>query len=716
MDDRHPDPIARARSIPAPRAERRPHEITQLGRTRTDDYAWMKDENWQQVLRDPSVLRADVRAHLEAENAYYDAVVEPLKTLENALFAEMRGRIKEDDSSVPERDGAWFYYDRFREGGQYPVFCRRPAGEDGAISGEETILLDGDAMGKDKAYFSIGAVSHSPDHRYLAYAVDTTGSEFYTIVVRDVETGEDVATLTDEGYGSLVWANDSRTLYWVWRDAANRPRKVYRQSFDAGEAELVYEEPDEGFFLSVGKTDGDTWIMIGAGDHATTELRLFDANDPRAEGLLVAERETGLQYGLTEAGGRIYVSTNLDGAVDFKLMTAPLADPRRENWAEEIPHRPGVLLTALEGFQDWLVRLERENALPRIVVRELSTGQEHAIAFDEAAYALGMGGGFEYAVDTLRFSYESPSTPEEVFDYDMRTRARTLLKREEIPSGHDPADYVVDRFMTQARDGASVPVTVLRHRTTPVDGSAPLLLYGYGAYGISMPATFATARLSLVDRGMIFAVAHVRGGTDMGYQWYLDGKLEKKPNTFNDFVDAGRDLCARGYTAPGRIVAYGGSAGGLLVGAAINQDPALFGGAVAAVPFVDVLNTISDASLPLTPPEWPEWGNPLEDEQAYETILSYSPYDQVRAQPYPHVLATGGLADPRVTYWEPAKWAAKLRETRTDHGLTLLRTNMGAGHGGASGRFDSLRERAEDYAFALMAAGLERAQPAPRGA
>ncbi|GGE31380.1 peptidase S9 [Marinicauda pacifica] len=698
--------IDRALEIDAPTTEQRPLETEQLGRTRVDPYAWLRDDNWQEVMRDPSVLRDDIRTHLEAENAYYNEVMAPTTELQQRLYEEMRGRIKEDDSSVPDRDGEWFYYTRFREGGQYPVFARRPADGSGEISGEEQVIFDGDAEAEGIEYFDIGSAEHSPNHRYLAYAIDTAGSEFYTIKVRDLETGEDVATLTEEGYGSLVWANDSRTLYWVWRDSNNRPKRVYRQAFDAAEPELIYEEADDGYFLGVSKTDGDRWIVVSANDHTTSEMRLLDAGDADAQAMLVAAREPGVEYDLTEAGGEIFVRTNLDDSVDFKIMRAPLDDPRRENWQNLIAHRPGTLVLGMDGYQDWLVRMERANALPRIVVRNLESGEEHEIAFEEEAYSLGLDGGYEYATDTMRFSYESPSTPEETFEYDLAARERTLLKVQEVPSGHDADDYVVRRIQATARDGEQIPVTVLYREGTPLDGSAPLLLYGYGSYGITIPASFSTSRLSLVDRGMIYAIAHIRGSMAKGYGWYLDGKLDNKQNTFNDYVDAGRALVEQGYTSEGRVVAYGGSAGGLLVGVAINQDPSLFAGAVGAVPFVDVLNTMSDAELPLTPPEWPEWGNPLTDEAAYEYIVSYSPYDQVSAQDYPHVLATAGLTDPRVTYWEPAKWIAKLRELRTDEGLTLLRTNMGAGHGGASGRFDSLRERAEEYAFALMVTGL----------
>jgi oligopeptidase B len=710
MDAPAPDLIARARAIEAPRPEQRPVEITQHGETRIDEYAWLRDDNWQQVMREPDVLDADIRAMLEAENAYVGEVMSPLRALQTRIYDEMRGRIKEDDSSPPARDGAFFYFVRYREGGQYPVYVRRPADENGEISGEEQIILDGDAEAEGVEYYDLGAVSQSPDHRYLAYAVDTAGSEFYELKVRDLETGEDIATLTDEGYGSMVWGNDSRTVYWVWRDENNRPRRVYRQAFDSGEAELIYEETDPGFFLGVGKTDGDRWIVLTANDHTTSEWRLFDANDPAAEPLLVSEREEGVEYALTEAGGAIYVRTNQDGAVDFKIMSAPLDDPRRENWTDLIEHRPGVLVNGLSGYENWLVRMERSNALPRMIVRDLRNGEEHEISFDEEAYSLGLGGSYEYATDVIRFSYESPSTPEETFDYNMASRERTLIKRQEIPSGHDASDYIVRRLMAPARDGTLVPVTLLYHADTPIDGTAPVLLYGYGSYGITIPASFSVSRLSLVDRGMIYAIVHMRGGMAMGYQWYLDGKLDQKMNTFTDFVDGGRFLVDEGFTSESQLVAMGGSAGGLLVGAAMNIDPGLFGGVIAAVPFVDVVNTISDPSLPLTPPEWNEWGNPIEDAEAYRYMMSYSPYDNVTAQAYPHLFATAGLTDPRVTYWEPAKWVARLRERRTDDGLTLFRTNMGAGHGGASGRFDALEERAEEWAFALMAAGLADAE------
>ena len=699
--------ITRAQGLEAPRAEQRPVTIEQVGFTRVDEYQWIKDENWQQVMREPEVLDSDVRELLDAENTYLEAVMAPTEALQERIFQEIRGRIKEDDSSVPERDGDFAYYTRYREGGQYPVFARRPVNpETGEPMGDEEVLVDGDAEAADFDYLDFSDMEHSPDHRFVAFGVDVRGSEYYEIRVKDVATGAIVATLTDESSGDFTWANDSATLYWVWRDDNGRSKRVYRQPANGGASELVYEEPDDGFFVSVGLSDNNNHIVINAGGHTSNEIRLLDANDPAAEPVLIAAREDDVEYYLTEASDRFYFRTNIDGAVDYKIMSAPLDNPGRENWEDFVPHRPGTLINGVIGLADWQVRVERENALPRIVVHEYATGEEYNIDFDEEAYSLGASAGYEFATDMLRFSYESPSTPEETYDFNLRSQERTLLKRQEVPSGHNPEDYVVRRIMAPGHDGAQIPVTILYHRDTPIDGSAPLMLYGYGSYGITIPAAFRVTPLSLVDRGMVYATAHIRGGMANGYQWYLDGKLEQKINTFRDFVSAGEALAELGYTSRGQIVAYGGSAGGLLVGAAINLQPDLFAGAIAAVPFVDVINTMSDPELPLTPPEWPEWGNPIESAADYETMIEYSPYDQIEEMAYPHVLATGGLTDPRVTYWEPTKYVARLRERRTDDGLTLLKMNMGAGHGGASGRFDSLRETALNWAFALMVVGL----------
>jgi oligopeptidase B len=684
--------------------------IEQLGRARIDPYAWLKDDNWKEVMRDPSQLRADIKAYLEAENAYTrERLEQPTAKLQDILFEEMKGRIKEDDSSVPAIDGPWAYYRRYREGGEYPIYCRRPAAVafDKQASGEQ-VLADGNELATGCDYWDVRKFAHSPDHRLVAFTADEKGSEFYTLHIREAETGREVESIPHT-YGEFTWGEDSRTIYWVARDENARPVAVFCRTLGEGTDALVYRENDPGFFVGVQTSQSRKFIFVTANDHTTSEWRFLRTDDPAHELKLVAERERGVDYSVVDFDGRFWIRSNRNGAVDFSLVSAPHDTPSEENWRVETPHRPGVLVLEVEPFADFLVRMERENGLPRIVVRERATGAEHAIAFDEQAYALGMSNGYLWDSPWLRFEYSSPSTPAQVFDYNMRTRERVLRKTQVVPSGHDPRDYVVERIDAPGDDGALIPITLVRRRTTPIDGSAPVLLYGYGSYGITIPADFKTGRLSLVDRGFIYAVADVRGSMAKGYQWYLDGKLEKKINTFTDFVAAGRHLVNLGYTQRGRIVAMGGSAGGMLMGVAVNLDPSLFGGVIAAVPFVDVLNTMSDESLPLTPPEWPEWGNPLNDARAYDRILAYSPYDQVAARPYPPLLITGGLTDPRVTYWEPAKWAARLRHEAPDAGPYFLKINMDAGHGGASGRFASMRETALEYAFALAAVG--RASP-----
>ena len=463
--------------------------------------------------------------------------------------------------------------------------------------------------------------------------------------------------------------------------------------------------------MNVGGTRDNRWIMISISDHETSEYHLLSASDPLAEPRLVAARETGLQYDLEEGGDVFFVLTNADGAEDFKIMTAPVGDPVRANWRELVPHEPGRLILSVIGFKDHMVRLERKDGLPRIVVHDRASGAEHTIAFDEEAYSLGLSGSYEYDTEVMRFTYSSMTTPAQVFDYNMRTRERTLLKTQEVPSGHDPEHYVTRRLMAPAADGQTVPVSLIHHRDTPLDGSAPCLLYGYGAYGITIPAAFNTNCLSLADRGFVYAIAHVRGGKDKGYGWYEDGKRARKTNTFTDFIAVARHLAAENYTAHERIVAQGGSAGGMLMGAIANMAPEAFGGIIAEVPFVDVLTTMLDETLPLTPPEWPEWGNPVQSETDYRLIASYSPYDNVAALAYPPILAAAGLTDPRVTYWEPAKWVAKLRERKAGDNPVLFKINMESGHAGASGRFSRLEEIAFTYAFALKVTGRTDFKP-----
>jgi oligopeptidase B len=682
-----------------PVAKRETLRIEQLGRVRTDDYAWMKDADWQAVMRDPSKLRADIREHLEAENAYTKAMLAGTEALQAELFAEMRGRIKEDDSSVPSPDGPFDYYVRYVEGGQHPVHARRPRGsEDG-----EEVLIDADALAKGKAYFQVAAGEHSPDHRLYAYAVDDQGSEYYRIEVKDIATGQLTPSPAESSTGDFAISPDAKWLFWVWRDEHGRSAKIFRRPLGGGEDVLVYEEADAGFFVGLGVSSSRDFILISAGDHETSEVRLIPAAEPTAEPRVVEPRTPGLRYSIEHWDERLVILTNADDAIDYQLMWADPASPGRAGWTSFIPHQPGRYITGVYALRDQLIRLERVDGLDRLAVIERGTLAEHAIGFDEEAYALSVEPGYEFETSNLRFVYQSPTTPRRWFDYDLKTRARTLRKTQTVPSGHDPELYVARRLEAKAPDGAVVPITVLMRKATPLDGTAPMLLYGYGSYGISLEPTFSTRNLSLVDRGFVYATAHVRGGSEKGFGWFLDGRKDKKANSFTDFVACAETLIEAGYGSAGRIVAEGRSAGGLLMGAVANLRPDLFAGVIGGVPFVDVLNTMSDASLPLTPPEWPEWGDPTSDPAAYDQIAAYSPYDNVRPQPYPAILATGGLSDPRVTYWEPAKWAAKLRAVTTSDAPVLLKINMEAGHGGASGRFDYLKEIAIDYAFALWA-------------
>ena len=687
-----------------PQAKKQPHHVTLHGDRREDVYAWLKDAHWQDVMRDPSLLDPTIRAYLEAENKYSAEILAPLRPLKQELYDEMRGRIKEDDATVAAPDGAFAYYRRYRTGGQHPIYCRVPRHDDTT----ETILFDGDKESEGHAFFRISTCTHSPNHQWIAYAIDDKGSEFYTLRVRETETGNDLAESIANTTGQVVWAQDDQTIFYTVLDENHRPNKVFRHRIgcDPQTDVLIYEEQDPGFFVGLNKTGSGRFIQILAHDHETSEVYNLPADEPEAALQLVNARETGIEYDVTDVGDIFLILTNADGAEDFKVVEAPISSPSRANWRDRVAHMPGRLILMQLMFKSYWVRLERINGLPRIVVTELADGStfgdEHEIAFAEEAYSLGLMPGYEFDTAHLRFSYSSPTTAQQVFDYHMGQRQRRLLKTQEIPSGHDPDDYATRRLMIPAEDGADIPVTLLYRHTTALDGTAPVLLYGYGSYGHAMPAGFSTNRLSLVDRGFVYAIAHVRGGKDRGYHWYKDGKRDRKKNTFTDFIAVAHGLIELGYTGKKRIIAQGGSAGGMLMGAIANMAPDLFLGIIAEVPFVDVLNTMCDASLPLTPPEWPEWGNPIEDPQAYAYIKSYSPYDNATARDYPHILVTAGLTDPRVTYWEPAKWVAKLRASKTDDNLLLMKINMEAGHAGAAGRFDHLKEIATNYAFAVM--------------
>ncbi len=682
---------------PAPVADKIDHVSTHHGIKRHDPYHWLRAENWQEVMRQPDTLADPIRNYLEAENDYFTASFgDRTKELRETIYKEIRGRIKEDETGVPSPDGPFAYYTKMAEGKQYPLLMRTSRDGD-----NETCILDCNKEAGE-GYFGFAGAAHDPAHKLLAWGCDRNGSEYYTIRIRDLGRDQDLSDIIEKSSGGTVWAADSKSIYYVELDENHRPFRVRQHILgtDQSSDKTIYEEEDAGFFVQVGKTLSGKFITINAGDHQTSEIRLIDAHAGGSP-ILVAPRRAGHEYNVDERHGELFILTNEGGAQDFKIMTASLEKPQLENWKELISHQPGTLILSCSVLENHLIRLEKANGLPRIIVRDLNSQKETPIAFEEAAYSLGVSRGYEFDTTTIRFTYSSPTTPSQIFDYDLKTGERVLRKEQIIPSGHDAKNYRTERIFGVADDGAEVPITLLYHKDTSLDGSAPCLLYGYGAYGISIPANFSIATLSLVDRGFIYAIAHIRGGKDKGYQWYKNGRAAHKVNSFTDFICVGEHLIAKKYVAPDKIVAQGGSAGGMLMGAVANMRPDLFAGIIAQVPFVDVLNTMLDDTLPLTPPEWPEWGNPITSKQDYALIASYSPYDNVEAKPYPCMLVLAGLTDPRVTYWEPAKWVARLREKKTDANPLYLKTNMEAGHGGASGRFDRLKETALTQAFAL---------------
>ena len=678
-----------------PRAARKPHSFTAQGVEIEDPYAWLRDPGYPEVS-DPEILD-----HLKAENAYFESVMAPQAALTETIFQELKGRIKEDDASVPAKDGTYLYHWRFAPGAQYRTWLRRPV-----AGGAEEVLLDEPALAEGQDFYRLGDLEVSPDDSLLAWADDSDGSERFVVRIKSLASG----TLLDEAIpntsGSVLWAADGKTPLYVELNENLRPFRVRAHVLGSPVAEdrVLYEEADDGFFVHIGQTQSRAFLLIRAGDHVTSEVRLLPADAPFAEPLVVAPRAAGHEYDLDHAGDLFFIRTN-DRHRNFRIVTAPVARPGRDHWQELIGPGDRHYLRGLAAFRDLLVVQERIDGLDQIRIRRHADGEEHHVAFPEASYAAGLGENPEFAIDRLRLVYTSMVTPPTVFDYDLATRQLETRKVQEIPSGYDPGRYVTKRLLATARDGTRVPISLVHAKDFPQDGRGALHLYGYGAYGLGMSPSFSTARLSLLDRGFAYAIAHIRGGDELGYHWYEDGKLDRRNNTFNDFADCARHLIAEGYAAEGGISISGGSAGGTLIGVAINDEPRLWRAAVAHVPFVDVLNTMLDDSLPLTPMEWPEWGDPITDKAAFELIRGYSPYDQVSAQAYPPLLITAGLNDPRVTYWEPAKWAAKLRATKTDDNLLLLKTNMGAGHGGKSGRYESLREVAEEYTFLLMAFG-----------
>ncbi|HET9459607.1 MAG TPA: S9 family peptidase [Sphingomicrobium sp.] len=674
---------------PPPRAEPRPHKYEHHGHEIEDPWAWLRDQGY------PEVTDANVLAYLKAENEYFEAWAEPNRALIDQLFEELKGRIKEDDSSVPIRDGDWLYWWKFEPGAQYRQWYRKPV-----AGGEDQLIFDEPAEAEGKEYFRLGALEVSPDGRLLATMTDTSGAERFTLKIRDLATAKDLETVTEVGIGSPVWTGDSSAIVFTetnenWRSYRAR---YHRLGTPLEDDRTLYEETEDlGFSVAVDDSQDRSLIFIATGDNVTTEVRFVPASDPLAEPVLIAPRKEGREYAVDAAHGKLWITAN-DDHVNFRLAEADPAKPGE--WRTLIAGSERVYIMGAASYRDHLAIHQRVDGLDQLILRTYS-GEETRIPFEEASYSAGFAGNPEFAPEAYRIGYSSMVTPATVYDYHPQSGALEVLKVQEIPSGYDASQYETERLMVPARDGKQIPVSVVYKKGFKKDGEGKLFLYAYGAYGHAIPPGFSSARISLLDRGWAYAIAHIRGGDDLGYHWYLEGKLDKRTNSFTDFVDAAKGLIAAKFTRAGRIAINGGSAGGELMGVVANTDPELWGAVVADVPFVDVLNTMLDDSLPLTPGEWPEWGNPLKDKAAFELIRSYSPYDNVKAQDYPPMLITGGLNDPRVTYWEPAKWAAKLRATKTDDNLLLLKTNMGAGHGGKSGRWESLRELAEAFAFVL---------------
>lgn len=673
-----------------PRAAQKPHVITTHNHSRTDNYYWLRERENPEVID-----------YLNAENEYLEKVMAPLKGLREELFAEMKGRIRQDDESVPYKEGGYLYYTRFVSGGEYPVYCRKKVGSD-----TEEVMLDGNEMAAGADYFHVGGMEVSDNEDLLIFAIDTVGRRNYTLKVKNLQTGEVLSDeiLNTEG-GNYAWAADNATLYYVSKDQETLlGNKVYRHVLGTVAAEdvLVYEETDNQYYMGIFRMKSRKYIAI-ASEHigVASEFQLIDASDSRAWPVTFLKRGDRHEYAVEHFDDRFYIRTNRNGAVNFQLMEvreAAAHDP--SEWKVVIPHREDVFLEGLEIFRNFLVVQERKEGLIHLRIMDQQNGEEHYLDFGEAAYTAFISINPEFDTQLLRFGYTSLTTPRSTFDYNMQTREKILLKEQEVLGGFDRNNYRSERIFVTARDGARVPVSLVYHKETATDGTAPLLLYAYGSYGATMDAAFSPARLSLLDRGFVYAIAHIRGGLEMGRHWYEEGRMFRKKNTFYDFVDCSKALVLLKYAAPDKLFAMGGSAGGLLMGVVMNDSPQLYRGVVAAVPFVDVVTTMLDESIPLTTGEFEEWGNPA-DQAAYEYMLSYSPYDNVEEKEYPNTLVTTGLHDSQVQYWEPAKWVAKLRERKKDDNLLLLYTDMNSGHGGASGRFASLKTLALEYAFLL---------------
>jgi len=689
----------------APIADKKPLLCEAHGVQWTDDYAWLRAENWQEAMREPDVLPLPIKAYLEAENQYCQQAMAATEPLQKTLVAEMRGRMQEKDDSLPDLYGPYAYLHRYTEGAEHAVYLRTSR-----EGGAEQVLLDINVEAKKFEYFDHGGNDYSPDHKTMAWSCDTSGAEYYRLLFRDMQSGAD-GTDVIEDVESFSWA-DGNTLFYTRVDENHRASKVYRHTLGENPADdvLVYHEQDQRFSCDVFTSSSEQYIFIATGMDDEDEVWYIPVAQTDAAPQLVEARTEGLEYSVdhqvNDTVDRFIILSNTDDAKDFKLSVTDADKPSRQHWSDYQPYKAGRMIHGFEVYRDWIMWLAVEDALPSIYFAG-NDDKVVSLEFDEEAYSIGLDASYEYDVSVFRFEYSSPTTPWQTWQYDCANGQRDLLKTQVIPSGHDSSDYVTRRVTAISHDGAEVPLTLLHHRDTKTDGSAPCLLYGYGSYGASMAAGFSSHRLSLVDRGFVYAIAHVRGGQEKGRDWYEQAKFERKVNSFHDLIACATHLIETGYTAKQNIVIHGGSAGGLLVGATVNMQPDLFAGVIANVPFVDVLNTIIDDTLPLTPGEWSQWGNPIESKQAFDSIMGYSPYDNIESKDYPSILVTAGVSDPRVTYWEPAKWVAKLRSLKTDNNALVLKTNMSSGHFGKTGRFAILDDYALAYAFAIAVTGLD---------
>ena len=671
-----------------PQAPQKPHEITEAGHTRNDPFFWLREKS-----------NPEVADYLNAENAYTDVVMKPTAALQEALYKEMLSHIKETDVSVPYREGNYFYYSRTEEGKQYPIYCRKK----GKLEAAEQVTLDLNELAKGEKFMALGAYTVSDDGKFLAYSADNTGFRQYTLRVKDLESGQ-LLSEQIEKTGSVVWANDGRTLFYSMEDSAKRPYRLYRHRLGMTIDDLVYEEKDELFRIFASRSRSKAYLFMGAASYTTSEWRYLPADQPEGVWKLVAPRVHEREYDVEHHGDLFYIRTNDQGR-NFRLVSAPVSDPRKENWKEVVPHRPSVMLEGVECFLNHYVLLERENGVPQIRVTDFRSGQSHRAKFPEPAYTTFPAANPEWDTSLFRYNYQSLVTPSSVFDYDMDQRDSKLLKQTEVPGGYDPKQYQSERIYATAKDGVRIPISLVYKKGIKRDGAAPMHLVGYGSYGFPYPVSFSSNRLVLLDRGMVCAIAHIRGGGEMGKPWHDQGRMMHKKNTFTDFIAAAEYLVAKKYTSKERLVIEGGSAGGLLMGAVVNLRSDLFSAVILHVPFVDVINTMLDESLPLTVGEFEEWGNPKKKEE-YDYIKTYCPYTNLTAKAYPSMLVKTSFNDSQVMYWEPAKYVAKLRTLKTDKRPLLLKTNMAAGHGGASGRYDHLREVAFDYAFILSELGI----------